>query len=190
MLCERSSTTAAAWRSSGDSIAFDDAETRPSIRTSPRRLSPVLSVRRADPGEPRSARRRLRPHDEHSAARREPAWRSSTNLRRRSELLQQVRLVGAQGAPGGRAAHFAPRRARPSHARPSDACCVAPMSRLSSPRTSSGGSGSSRCTSGTSSPRPVDEAHVIRDERARSGEHPLSLLISAFSALQGGREPS
>ncbi|HVM03692.1 MAG TPA: ATP-binding protein [Acidimicrobiales bacterium] len=30
----------------------------------------------------------------------------------------------------------------------------------------------------------LDEAQVIRDERARSGEHPLSLLISAISALQ------
>ncbi|MGI9023558.1 MAG: AAA family ATPase [Acidimicrobiales bacterium] len=30
----------------------------------------------------------------------------------------------------------------------------------------------------------LDEAQVIRDERARTGEHPLSLLISAVSALQ------
>lgn len=30
----------------------------------------------------------------------------------------------------------------------------------------------------------LDEAQVIRDERSRSGEHPLSLMISAVSALQ------
>ncbi|MGH9189390.1 MAG: ATP-binding protein [Acidimicrobiales bacterium] len=30
----------------------------------------------------------------------------------------------------------------------------------------------------------LDEAQVIRDERGRNGEHPLSLLISAVSALQ------